>query len=98
MNFSGVFQCEVSLFVPRQTRSEYRRTGTGGQTSIVGAVRALRTRRPPRFHFSEESQVVSKRTGISFLTATVRRDGGVILKSESAAGIVPRIRTRFPST
>jgi hypothetical protein len=37
-------------------------------------------------------QVVSTRTGISFLTGTVKSEGGGILKSESVAGIVPDIR------
>jgi len=36
--------------------------------------------------------VVSARTGISFLTGTVKNEGGEILKSESIAGIVPEIR------
>ena len=34
-------------------------------------------------------QVMSTRTGISFLTGIVSSDGGSILKSESVAGIVP---------
>ena len=34
-------------------------------------------------------QVMSMRTGISFLTGIVKSDGGSILKSESVAGIVP---------
>src|ERR1022692_3246515 len=34
-------------------------------------------------------QVISTRTGISFLTGIVNSDGGSILKSASVAGIVP---------
>jgi len=41
-------------------------------------------------------QVRSTRTGISFLTGTVRNDGGSILKSESFAGIAPVIRVSLP--
>jgi len=41
-------------------------------------------------------QVISIRTGISFLTGIARSDGGSILKSESVAGIVPDIRIWFP--
>ena len=41
-------------------------------------------------------QVRSTRTGISFLTGTVRNDGGSILKSDSFAGIVPVIRVSLP--
>ena len=40
--------------------------------------------------------VMSTRTGISFLTAIVKSDGGSILKSDSVAGIVPDIRIWFP--
>ena len=36
-------------------------------------------------------QVISTRTGISFLTGIVSSDGGSILKSERVAGIVPDI-------
>ena len=36
-------------------------------------------------------QVMSTRTGISFLTGMVRSDGGSILKSESVAGMIPVI-------
>jgi hypothetical protein len=45
-------------------------------------------------HFGR--QVMSTRTGISFLTGTAKRDGGSILKSDSVAGIVPDIRISFP--
>ncbi len=41
-------------------------------------------------------QVSSTRTGISFLTAIVRSDGGSILKSDSVAGMVPVIFVWFP--
>ena len=34
-------------------------------------------------------QVMSTRTGMSFLTGIVKRDGGSILKSASVAGMVP---------
>lgn len=40
--------------------------------------------------------VISTRTGISFFTAIVRSVGGSILKSDSAAGIVPEIFVSFP--
>jgi|GEM_PF-6125508 len=43
-----------------------------------------------------ERQVMSTRTGISFLIGTVRKEGRSILKSEHVAGIVPDIRTSFP--
>lgn len=41
-------------------------------------------------------QVNSTRTGISFLTGIVKREGGSILKSESVAGIVPEIVESLP--
>ena len=41
-------------------------------------------------------QVISTRTGISFLTGIVRNEGGSILKSENVAGMVPEIRASFP--
>src|ERR1700693_4819085 len=40
-------------------------------------------------------QVISTRTGMSFLTGMVSSDGGSILKSASVAGIVPDIRVSF---
>lgn len=59
--------------------------------SLPAAVRAATTKPKCRAygrHFSLR-QVISTRTGISFLTGTVRSDGGSILKSESVAGMVP---------
>lgn len=41
-------------------------------------------------------QVISTRTGISFLTGMVRRVGGSILKSARVAGMVPETRISFP--
>lgn len=41
-------------------------------------------------------QVISTRTGISFLMGTVRNNGRSILKSEQVAGIVPIMRTFLP--
>jgi len=41
-------------------------------------------------------QVISTRTGISFLTGRVSSVGGSILKSVSVAGIVPDILISFP--
>ena len=46
-------------------------------------------------HFSFR-QVISTRTGISFFTAIVRSDGGLILKSASVTGMVPVIFVSFP--
>jgi hypothetical protein len=42
-------------------------------------------------------QVISTRTGISFLVGIVKSVGGSILKSDSVAGIVPEIRVSLPS-
>lgn len=41
-------------------------------------------------------QVMSTRTGISFLIGIVRNVGGSILKSEQVAGTVPAILTSLP--
>ena len=40
--------------------------------------------------------VISTRTGISFLTGSVKSVGRSILKSDRVAGIVPEIRVSFP--
>jgi hypothetical protein len=49
----------------------------------------LRNCRDLSFQLYCERQVISTRTGISFLTGIVNSDGGSILKSVNVAGMVP---------
>ena len=51
----------------------------------------------PRQDYFSSCQVMSRRTGISFLMGMAKRDGGLILKSETVAGIVPVMRMFSPS-
>jgi hypothetical protein len=50
--------------------------------------------KPQSFYLGR--QVMSIRTGMSFLMGSVRSEGGSILKSESFTGIVPVIRVSLP--
>jgi hypothetical protein len=56
---------------------------------VLPVVAQLRNCRDPSFRLYCGRQVISTRTGISFLTGIVSSDGGSILKSVSVAGIVP---------
>jgi hypothetical protein len=61
--------------------------GCGGPRAASGA-------RP--LVYGAGCQVISTRTGISFLTGMVRRVGGSMLKSARVAGMVPETRISFP--
>jgi hypothetical protein len=70
-------------------------------TALYGSespqLRAFRARQREATHAIHSGrQVMSTRTGISFLIGIAKSDGGSILKSDSIAGIVPVIRVSFP--
>jgi hypothetical protein len=88
---------EASLGLTRCTRID---KNSGFLISLRCAEGSLAVRRSPSegtmpaIHCGR--QVISTRTGISFLTGSAKSDGGSILKLVSVAGIVPDIRIWFP--